>query len=427
MKKLAWLMLLLTLALAGCQQRELPVKPTPTAAPAGAIGGPTTGGRIVAGGRVIPARSAALAFSAGGVVAQVPVKVGDQAAAGQTLARLDTSQLELQLALAEASMAGAQARLEQTSRGPSEQELAAARQSITSAQAAYDRLKAGPSATDLAAARAAVAAAQQYEAQVRAGPNPDTLAQLRFQSENARVARDQAQAAYDKVKANPEIGMLPQSVALQQATNNLLAATAAYNAAADHPTAAELAAAAAQAQTAQANLDRLTPDPAQIQAALATLETAKARLAALQPSADERAVLQANLRAAQAGRDLAAAQLKSAALTAPFAGAVVKVDAAPGEYAAAGRALVLLADLTAWQVETTDLTELNIAEVAEGARVTLTFDALPSLELTGRVSRLAQYGESKQGDVVYAVNVILDRQDPRLRWNMTAKVSIESR
>ena len=35
-----------------------------------------------------------------------------------------------------------------------------------------------------------------------------------------------------------------------------------------------------------------------------------------------------------------------------------------------------VADLSAWQIETTDLTELNIAAVREGLSVTLTFDAL---------------------------------------------------
>ena len=115
------------------------------------------------------------------------------------------------------------------------------------------------------------------------------------------------------------------------------------------------------------------------------------------------------------------------ALVAPFAGTVMKVDIAPGEYAAPGAAVLLLADTSAWQVETTDLTELNVAEVGEAATARVTFDALPDLELTGRVSAVKPYGESKQGDIVYTVNITLDRQDPRLRWNMTAKVSIESK
>lgn len=418
---------LLSLTLAGCRRPELPVKPTPTAAPAASTSGAQTTGRIVAEGRVSPARSAALSFATGGIVTQVSVALGQQVTAGQVLARLDTSLLELQAAQAEARVAEAQARLNQFNLGPSEQEAAAARQNVASAQATYDRLLAGPDAAEIAAARAALAAAQQNEARVRSGPSADELAILKALAANAKAAVDQAQAAYDQVRSNPNIAMLPQSVALQQATNNYNAAAAAYAAAAGHPTAWKLAAAAAQVQASQAALDRLTPDAAQVQAALAAVETAKAQLAKLQPSADDRAVLEAGLKVARAGRDLAAGQLKTAALTAPFAGTVMRLDLDPGEYAAPGAPVLLLADTSAWQVETTDLTELNVIQVGEGAAVRLTFEAIPGLELSGHVSMIKPYGESRQGDIVYPVSVTLDRQDPRLRWNMTVKVRIESR
>ncbi len=420
-----WLALLLSLVLAGCRQPALPAKPTPTAAPPASAGGTPLTGRIVAGGRVVPARSAALSFAGGGIVTQVPVKLGEQVAAGKLLAQLDTAALDAQLAAAEANLAGAQARLDQLARGPSESDLAAARQNLASAQATYDRLAAGPGAAELAAAKAALAASQQNEARVRAGPSTEELAQLKALAANAKASLDQAQAAYDQVKANSNVAMLPQSLALQQATNTYNAAVAAYQVAAGHPTASELATAASQVQAGQAGLDRLTPDTSQVQAALAAVQNAKAQLARLQPSADDRAVLQAALDAGKAGRDLAAAQLKNAGLVAPFAGSVMKLNITPGEYAAPGAAAVLLADTSAWQVETTDLTELNVAEIGEGARVTVSFDAIPDLTLAGRVSGVEPYGESKQGDIVYTINVILDRQDPRLRWNMTAKVSIE--
>jgi len=368
-----------------------------------------------------------LSFASGGIVAEVPVALGDQVAAGQVLVHLDTGVLEQQLAQAEANLAGAQARLDQFDRGPAEQDVAAARQNVASAQAAYDKLAAGPSASDLVAARAALAAAQQNYARVAAGPTADELAQLSAQLANARASLEQAQAAYDQVKGNANVAMLPQSAALQQATNNYNAAIAAYQAAAGRPAPAELAAAKAQVEASQATLDRLTPDAAQGQAALAALENARAQLARLEQGSDDRAVLEANVNAAQAGRDLVARQIKNADLVAPFAGTVMKLDISAGEFAAPGAAVLLLADTSTWQVETTDLTELNVAEISEGSPVAVTLDAIPDLELPGRVSTIAQFGESRQCDIVYTVNGILDRQDPRLRWNMTAKVVIESR
>jgi HlyD family secretion protein len=156
------------------------------------------------------------------------------------------------------------------------------------------------------------------------------------------------------------------------------------------------------------------------------VESAKAELARLQrgTSGEERAALEANVKAAQASRDLVAAQIKNAALLAPFAGEVIKVNLGKGEYAAPGAPVVLLADSSAWRLETTGLTELNVADVSPGMPVSVTFDAIPGLELTGRISAIEPYGETKQGDIVYTATILLEQQDPRLRWNMTGKVKI---
>ncbi|HEX9116123.1 MAG TPA: efflux RND transporter periplasmic adaptor subunit [Anaerolineae bacterium] len=416
------------LALAACSGGSpvIPAKPTPTAAPAGKAGS-SQGGQIVAEGKVVPANSASLSFGMGGIVASVPITAGAKVTSGQVLAQLDTGQLTLQLAQADANLTMAKAKRDQGVAGPTAADAAAAQQSVSSAQAAYDKLKTGPTSADVAAAQSALAAAQQNYAKVKAGPTKDQLAALAAQVGNARAALDQAQAAYDQVKSNAEIAMLPQSLQLQQATNNFNAATAAYKDAATHPTPAELAAAAAQVQSAQAALDKLTPDSAALQAAMTALETAKAQQAKLQPSPADKAVLDAAVNAAQASRDLAAQQLKSATLTAPFAGSVATVAIHPGEYATPGVEAMRLADTSNWRIETTDLTELNIVQVQAGTPVSMTFDAIPGLELPGHVSGIGAFGDTRQGDIVYTVTIVPDNQDPRLRWNMTAKVSIESK
>ncbi len=97
------------------------------------------------------------------------------------------------------------------------------------------------------------------------------------------------------------------------------------------------------------------------------------------------------------------------------------------EYVAPGAPAVHLADVSTWQIETTDLTELDVVRVRVGSPVTMTFDALPELELTGTVSRIRLLGENKQGDITYVVTITPDRQDERLRWNMTAAISIAPR
>jgi HlyD family secretion protein len=422
---------LLILLFAGCTgQPKTSAEPTPTVGvtvPVGAqAGGQAAGRQIIAEGQAVPVRSVTLGLPAAGVVITVPVTLGAQVKAGDLLAQLDTRQLELQLAQAAANVAVAQAKLDQFNAGPADQDVAAAQQSVASAQAAYDKLRAGAAASDLAAARAALTSAQKNYARVRAGPNAEQLRNLAAQRDNARAARDQAQASYDRIKGAPDAGARPESLLLQQATNNFNAADAAYQDAQGHPTDAEVAASSAQVQAAQAALDRLTPDAAEIQAKLAALENAKAALAKLQPTAGDRAVLEAGVQAAQAARDLAAEQLSATRLVAPFAGTVVSLDIAAGEYAAPGTPILRLADTSAWRIETKDLTELNIAQVQVGMPATITFDALPGLELSGRVSQIKPYGDNRQGDIVYTVTITPDQQDERLRWNMTAKVSLGS-
>jgi hypothetical protein len=70
------------------------------------------------------------------------------------------------------------------------------------------------------------------------------------------------------------------------------------------------------------------------------------------------------------------------------------------------------------------LTELDVINVQEGERVRLTFDAIKGIELAGTVVRIKPLGEEKLGDITYTVVVRLDEQDPRLRWKMTAVVTM---
>ncbi len=321
----ALLVLLIALAIVGCSAQPTPVKPTPTAA--ASVKGLLAGEKIVAEGRVTPVKSAALSFSIGGIVTQVPVALGERVEVGAVLVRLDTRQLELQLAQAEANLAAS--------------------------QAAYDKLL---------------------------HPDANELTALKADADKARTYVDQAQGAYDRIggDSNPFAGMAPQRAQLQSAWIDYQRALAIYNSKTDPSS--------TLVQQAKANLD-----------------------------------------AALAARDLAADQLSRTKITAPFAGTIASLDAKANEQVTAGTPVVRLADYSAWQVETTDLTELNVVKVHEGNVVTVTFDAIPDLELTGKVANIKGFGENRQGDIVYTVVVKLDQQDARLRWNMTAKVSIEPR
>jgi HlyD family secretion protein len=155
----------------------------------------------------------------------------------------------------------------------------------------------------------------------------------------------------------------------------------------------------------QAALDKLNQYPGGV--AVEELKLAEARVA----GAEKR------LAAAEAG-------IKTMELRSPVAGTVVFLDLKAGQFSAPGAVVIAVADLSVWQVKTTDLNETDVTKVDVGEKAVVTFDALPGLELAGKVVSVSAYGQNRLGETVYAVTVQLDKADSRLRWNMTAMVKI---
>ena len=249
----------------------------------------------------------------------------------------------------------------------------------------------------------------------------DAYVQAEAAMHSAEKAVQQAQVAYDTARQTEVSGVAAaeQQVAVAQAALDKLRSGA---------DAEVLAAARAQVASSRAQLDKLVGDQrgGALAAAQAAVDQAQANLDQLRAGAapDDLAVAEAQIKAAQAALSLAEATAAEAELRAPFAGTIAALDATVGEYVAAGAPVAYVADLGTWQVETTDLTELSVAQVKVGSPVMITLDAIPDLTLNGKVSRVRAFGESKQGDITYLVTIALDRQDPRLRWNMTASASI---
>ena len=86
--------------------------------------------RIVATGKVIANASASVAFQRGGVVSKVLIKEGQQVKAGQPLATLDVTDLELTAQQQWASYLSAQATYSQTIKGPTTAEMKSAQAAI---------------------------------------------------------------------------------------------------------------------------------------------------------------------------------------------------------------------------------------------------------------------------------------------------------
>jgi len=197
---------------------------------------------------------------------------------------------------------------------------------------------------------------------------------------------------------------------------------------------AQLAAARSNRDRALWNLNYLLGLPnnldvnkaqAGVQVAQAAVDDAQRKYNDVKNGPDPDSLALANAQLDNATKQVNAAQtaLNDLELRAPIDGSVVNNDLKVGEFVNPGMSTVDIADLTNMQVETTDLTELTVVNISKGDPVTVTFDALPDIDLTGRVVKINSLGVNKQGDITYTVTIQLDKQDPRLRWNMTASVS----
>ncbi len=382
---------------------------------------------IGASGNVAAGKEANLAFGASGTVAQVSVTDGQQVEAGQVLAQLDTTNLQLQVQNAQAALDAAQANLQQAQQPATPEDIASAEAALASAQANYDSVKAGPSKEDLAAAQAAVTSAQANYDSVKAGPSADSLAAAKAALDNAQASLQQAQSAYDQVKDRPNVGMLPQSLTLQQATNSYNEAKANYDAAENHPTPSELAAAKSQLVQARYQLSQLQAQPTQAQLTAAEAQVASARyqLSQLQaqPTAQAVASAKASVEQAQVALTQAQEQLSGATITTPLAGTVIAVNIQQGDAVSSGTpAIVLVPDVP--PVVDANVDEVDVASIAVGQPVHLSFNALPGRTITGTVTSIAPTSTSVGGAVAYQVQIGFTPGRLPVRLGMTANVAI---
>jgi len=121
--------------------------------------------------------------------------------------------------------------------------------------------------------------------------------------------------------------------------------------------------------------------------------------------------------------EVAKASLAQGTLLAPFEGTVVEVNISPGEYVQPAQVVIVIVSLENLQIETTDLSELNIAAVQVGQPARVFVESLNE-EFPGKVTAISPVSDTIGGDVVFKVTIQLDEQPKGLLWGMSADVEI---
>ncbi|MHB1132722.1 MAG: efflux RND transporter periplasmic adaptor subunit [Chloroflexota bacterium] len=396
---------------------------------------------VAASGIVATARQARLSFGSGGKVKSVGVAVGDAVTAGQTLAELDTSALEIKLEQARSSLRTAQTKLQQLRAGSKATDVAAAQAAYESALAKYNDLAAGPAAADVKSAEQAVLSAEASAqkaandlAALQAGPTPDELIQAKAQVEKAKAALEKAQAEYDKVAWRPDVAMRPEAVALQGATIDYQAALAAYNVKMAPPLAEEITAAEKSAASAQAALasaqERLAVVQAgaknsELEAARSSLASARASLASKTdgPSPEDLLLQEEQIRQAQLSVRQAEMDQANGKIVAPYNGVIATMTLNVGEQVGGGAAAITIVDPQAVRIDAT-VDESDVSKVVTGQAAQVTFDSLAGQIFPGKVTAVAPVATVQQGVVSYLVSLQFDTRGRTFPTGLTASVSI---
>jgi len=397
-----------TLLLGGCQSGLVQIgsraEPTPTVQSPPLAASQT--GVVSVTGEVVPARQSMLSFATGGRIVEITVEIGDTVQAGDVIARLDTTLLDAEVRKAEAALAVAQATLAQVQAGPREPQLAEAESNVQAANAA-----------------AAVADAQRRV--VSAGPRADQIAQAEAAVQQAllqfKAAEDQYRWTRNADPDHPDYAhMPPQQVERihsweEDALEN-------YNRA---QRALEEARARLNTLLAGPDEDTIRAAEAELWAASAEYRASRANLEELEAGTPEEdiAIARAQVTLAEVALETATIAREQAVLTAPFDGTVAELFVQVGRTVSPGEPVLLLADLSHLRLQTTDLSELDVAAVEEGDPVNITFDALPGETAKGVIAEIAARAAEGQG-VNFTTTIDVDAMPEGIRWGMTALVEI---
>jgi len=107
---------------------------------------------------------------------------------------------------------------------------------------------------------------------------------------------------------------------------------------------------------------------------------------------------------------------------APFDGVIAKVNVQTADSASAGTTVATI--ITKQSLVEVSLNEVDVAKVSLGNKVTVTFDAIEDLSISGLVAAVDYIGTVEQGVVTYTATLSFDIQDDRIKPGMSANATI---
>jgi multidrug efflux pump subunit AcrA (membrane-fusion protein) len=342
-------------------------------------------GQVTASGHVVAAQEVHLAFPVAGIVESVSVSVGDPVRIGQLLLELEGTTAQLQVDQAQRALR------EMTSSAA----IAAADQAVASAQQAQDTAQKKVNA--LTYPRATEAFIDNLRGQI-------TLARKELADATRAFNHVKDLASNDPGRARAQVRMTAAQINLNKLVGN-------YNWYTGQPSEIDVALTYANLDAANASVQEAQWYAAALRGEPLPEEASGARLAELEAARDAVEAAQADLEATH--------------LVSPIAGQVAALEIFPGEYATPGQMVVVVSDVRHLRVETTDLSERDVASIQIGRPATVFVEAIGQ-EVAGTVLAVSPVADILGGDVVYMTTIELASTPADLRPGMSAEVHFET-
>jgi RND family efflux transporter MFP subunit len=211
-------------------------------------------------------RTVTIAPEIAGRVTQILVNEGDRIRQGQLIARLDSDDLEAELAQAKASLANARAQLAELEAGSRVEDIAEARAALEQAQARLDNARSGSAPEEIAQAQAQVESAQaeatlagqrvkRYRQLAQEGAiSEDEYQEYVTENRSAEAALQEAKRRLSQLRAGRQSDLEELSAAVAQQQQNVRRLENGARSEEIAQARAQVAEANARVQTAQANL-----------------------------------------------------------------------------------------------------------------------------------------------------------------------------
>ena len=391
-----------------------------------------------------------------GRIKRLYADVGSHVQAGQLIAVLDLPDIEAQVQQAQANLAQARTKLQQQLSGVGMQQVQtseAVRQAQDALRSAQAKLNSAIAAatmsphqttSDIRRAQAGLGTAQaqlnqvqkSHALQIGTAQAQINQAQANYRNAATELQREQKLfklgyiAASDLDTAQTQADVMLEQLNTAKQNLSLVQAKADSDVETARQQVDQATASLAAAKSETYNDVMRQQD---VQNARAAVQQAASSLAAAKANTTQDVLKQQDVEAArqaveqaQAQVDYQQAQYAKTFIRSPISGTVLQMAAQQGETLAAGLSaptLIIVADLDRLQVDAF-VDETDIGKVKLGQSATVTVDAFPDQQFSGKVTKIASGSTLQQNVVTYDVTVAIDDTKHLLKPDMTASVNI---